>query len=161
MKKYIFVLSGETKTVLLGAMLASVCVKGCIIYLYGDVGSGKSVFCRGFLRQLGYVGCVHSPTYTLVESYITKNWYIHHFDCYRLSSSEELENIGCRDFFDGNAVCLIEWPKLKIEILPAEDISITINYSDIHVNFRKITLNFVSDLGCKMFQAIFPLLGCI
>lgn len=145
--------SGESKTILLGAILASVCVKGCIIFLYGNVGSGKSIFCKGFLRALGYTGHINSPTYTLIESYIINNWYVHHFDFYRLSSSEDIENIGFRDFYDGNSVCLIEWPKKNMEILPVADIFITVHYHDVDVNVRKIIINFVSNLGRNMFQS--------
>lgn len=156
MKEYVFVLSGASKTILLGAVFASVCIKGCIIYLYGDVGSGKSIFCKGFLRKLGYIGRVNSPTYTLVESYIINSWYIHHFDFYRLNSSEELENIGLRDYFDGNAICLIEWPKRIMKILPIADISITIEYYNIHVNSRKIIIKFFSNLGRNMLKSALP-----
>lgn len=156
MNKYVFVLSNISKTMLLGSILASVCMKGCIIYLYGHVGSGKSTFCKGFLRKLGYVGHVCSPTYTLIESYTINNWCIHHFDFYRLHSSEELENVGFRDFFDGNAVCLVEWPKQNMKILPVEDISVTINYCDVCVNSRQVILNFVSDLGKNMLISVLP-----
>lgn len=154
MKEYVFISSNTSNTMLLGSVLASDCVKGCIIYLYGCVGVGKSVFCVGFLKKLGYIGYINSPTYTLVESYFLNDWHVHHFDCYRLNSSEELENIGFRDFFDKKAVCLIEWPKKYIKILPVEDISITISYYSTNVNSRKIIIQFVSDLGKKMLGAI-------
>lgn len=142
-----FLLPEASMTMLLGSLFASVCIKGCVIYLYGNIGVGKSVFCTGFLRKLGYVGCISSPTYTLIESYYVNNWCIHHFDLYRLNSATEIENIGFRDYFDGNAICLVEWPKKYIKILPREDISIIINYYDVHTNFRQVTIKFISNLS--------------
>lgn len=151
-----FILSDRTyKTRLLGATLASVCIKGCVMYVSGNVGAGKSVFCTGFLRKLGYIGHVNSPTYTLVESYIVNGWCVHHFDFYRLCSSEDLENIGFRDFFDGNAICLIEWPKQNIRIIPKADISVTVNYCNMDVNVRKIIIRFISNVGKDMWQSLF------
>lgn len=156
MKKYTFIFSEISKTILLSTILASVCIKGCIIYLYGGVGVGKSVFCREFLRALGYTGSINSPTYTLIESYAINNWYIHHFDFYRLNFSEEFENLGLRDYFDGNAVCLVEWPKSNMRILPTADISITINYYNSYIYSRKIIIRFISDIGNSMLQSGLP-----
>lgn len=149
MRKCVLMLSDESKTLLLGAMLASVCVRSCVIYLNGDVGSGKSVFCKGFLNALGHVGHINSPTYTLVESYILTYWHVCHFDFYRLISSEELEYMGIRDYFDENTIFLIEWPKQGMGILPTEDISVTINYYDCKKS-RKVIIESSSHLGHRM-----------
>lgn len=154
-EKFKFLLSGVSKTRLLGAVFASVCIKGCVIYLYGDVGVGKSVFCKGFLRALGYVGPVISPTYTLIESYVVNNWCIHHFDFYRLNSSEEMENIGFRDFFDGHSICLIEWPKQDMKILPEADIIIIMNYYNVNINVRQIIIKFFNNIGQDMQKSLF------
>ncbi|WHL25012.1 MAG: tRNA (adenosine(37)-N6)-threonylcarbamoyltransferase complex ATPase subunit type 1 TsaE [Candidatus Blochmannia vicinus] len=150
MKKCVLMLPDESKTLLLGAILASVCVRSCVIYLNGYVGSGKSVFCKGFLNALGHVGHINSPTYTLIEPYILTNWHVYHFDFYRLTSSEELEYMGIRDYFDnGNTVCLIEWPKQGMGILPTEDISVTMYYHDCKKS-RKVVIESFSNLGHGM-----------
>lgn len=157
-KKYVFILSTVSKTILLGAVLASVCVKGCVIYLYGNIGVGKSIFCASFIRALGYVGHVCSPTYTVVESYLINNfWCVHHFDFYRLSSIEDIENIGARDYFNEDSVCLVEWPKEDIMGgLPAADILVFIDYNDIFFDSRKVVIKFISVLSKKMLLAVFP-----
>lgn len=152
-KKYVLVLSDELKTLSLGAALASVCAQGCVIYLHGYVGSGKSVLCKGFLHALGHIGYIKSPTYTLIESYILTHWHVCHFDFYRVISLEELEYMGIRDYFDGHTICLIEWPKKGIGILPKEDISVTINYHD-RIESRKVIIESFSNLGHKMCDAL-------
>lgn len=155
-KEYVFTSVDVSKTMLLGATLASVCMKGCVIYLYGCIGVGKSMFFKGFLRKLGYVGHVNSPTYTLVESYFVNSWYVHHFDFYRLNSSEELEDMGFRDYFDKNSLCLIEWPKKFMKIFLKEDIVVIINYDSVDLNVRKIVIKFISNLSKKMLSAALP-----
>lgn len=117
-------LADEAATLAFGAKLASLCPAQCVIFLNGNLGVGKTTLVRGFLQGLGYSGNVKSPTYTLVESYDIKGKLVFHFDLYRLNNSEEIENIGLRDYLATPAVLLIEWPERGEGLLPTPDIVI-------------------------------------
>ncbi len=96
-----------------------------LVFLYGDLGAGKTTLVRGMLRGLGYAGAVPSPTYTLMETYATAAFEVVHMDLYRLIEAGELEMLGIRDFL-GECLCLVEWPERGAGVLPPPDIEITI-----------------------------------
>jgi tRNA threonylcarbamoyladenosine biosynthesis protein TsaE len=135
----------------LGRRLGENCPALSCIYLQGDLGAGKTTLVRGFLRGNGYAGKVKSPTYTLVEPYELENVSIFHFDLYRLENSEELENIGFRDYFDGQGSCLVEWPEKAQSKLPSPDLSIIIN---IETEGRRLQIQALSPAGEELLLKI-------
>ena len=131
------IIPNETQMLSFAAELARSLPKGSVVFLYGDLGAGKTTFVRGILQHFGHQGAVKSPTYTLVEPYKLSNHKIYHFDLYRLGDPEELEYMGGRDYFDSDSICLVEWPEKAIGFLPKPNISVFISY---HANGRKITV---------------------
>lgn len=128
----------------LGGKLARHCPSGSRIYVQGPLGAGKTTLVRGFLRAEGYTGTVKSPTYTLLEPYILDKKIIYHFDFYRISETSELETIGVRDYFDGSAICLVEWPEHAGSILEAPDLHILISMAGTG---RRVSIEAGTPLG--------------
>ena len=110
-------LANEAATLALGAQLATLpCPQ--VVYLYGDLGAGKTTLVRGVLRALGYGGAVRSPTYTLLERYELGGQVIVHFDLYRLADPEELHALGLRELLEEAAMLFFEWPERGEGLLP-------------------------------------------
>jgi tRNA threonylcarbamoyladenosine biosynthesis protein TsaE len=113
----------------LGGKIADTFPQGGLVFLHGDLGTGKTTLVRGLLRHLGFTGTVKSPTYTLVEPYDINGRELYHFDLYRLADPEELEYMGVRDYLSSNALCLIEWPEKAQGFLPQENLNIYLHHA--------------------------------
>ncbi len=123
-----FILNDTQETEAFGAALWQVLPQKCLIFLYGDLGAGKTTLVRGLLRAAGYKNVVKSPTYSLVEEYHLPVRRLFHFDLYRLKDPEELEWMGIADYLRQDAICLIEWPQMGEGHLPDADIEIFIDH---------------------------------
>ncbi len=111
-----------------GASLAAALPSQFVIYLHGDLGTGKTTLARGILRGLGHQGVARSPTYTLIEPYEIGPRRVYHLDLYRLVDPEELEYLGLRDLLGDAVLWLVEWPERGEGLLPTADLSIEIEY---------------------------------
>ncbi len=129
------------ETFLLGEEFGRKAMPGQIYTLKGDLGTGKTVFTQGFAAGLSIMEPVSSPTFTILQEYEDGRLPFYHFDVYRIGDVEEMEEIGYEDCFYGQGVCLIEWAELIAELLPEENIPISIE-KDLEKGFdyRKIVI---------------------
>jgi tRNA threonylcarbamoyladenosine biosynthesis protein TsaE len=125
-------LGDQSATDALGAALAraySRMAKGsAVIYLHGELGAGKTTCVRSFLRTLGVGGLIRSPTYTLVETYALAGITYVHVDLYRVQGPMEVDELGLRDYFEGECLLLVEWPERGGVALPSADVELTLTY---------------------------------
>ena len=114
------------ETQALGQKLASRLAPGDVIAYFGDLGAGKTAFTRGLAQGLGITDPVTSPTYTIVNEYLSGRIPLFHFDMYRLSSSDELFDIGWEDYLSRGGVCAVEWSENVIDALPEDTVWVRI-----------------------------------
>ena len=99
-----------------------------IILFYGHMGAGKTTFIKVLCKALGIVGDTSSPTFSIVNEYVTqKEETIYHFDFYRLKSEMEAYDLGYEDYLYSENICLIEWPEKIASLLPENVIQFHIN----------------------------------
>ena len=112
----------------IGERLAMKLQPGTVIAFLGDLGAGKTAFTRGLAKGLGICEMVTSPTYTIVNEYLSGRMPLFHFDMYRLGSSDELFDIGWEDYLNRGGVCAVEW---------SENVEDAFDGSEIRVSIRK------------------------
>ena len=138
----------EAETEALGARLAGVLTAGTVVAYQGGLGMGKTAFTRGLAKGLGCTDRVTSPTYTIVNEYAGGRLPLFHFDMYRLSSSEELFDIGWEDYLARGGVCAVEWSE-NVEDALEGAIAVTIEKDPVQPDRRSITIE-----GGARFEAL-------
>ncbi|OOG10370.1 tRNA (adenosine(37)-N6)-threonylcarbamoyltransferase complex ATPase subunit type 1 TsaE [Pseudomonas sp. C9] len=141
-------LADEEAMTAFGARIAKTTEGHGLIFLEGDLGAGKTTLSRGIIRGLGHEGAVKSPTFTLVEPYEIGDIRAFHFDLYRLVDPEELEYLGIRDYFEDDALCLIEWPDKGAGFLPKPDLTITISPQDSGRSLKILSQGSRGEIWC-------------
>lgn len=127
------------ETQALGQRLAKRLLPGDVIAYFGDLGAGKTALTRGIAQGLGVTDLVTSPTYTIVNEYLTGRIPLFHFDMYRLGSSDELFDIGWEDYLARGGVCAVEWSE-NVEDALRDAIHITIEKDPLEPDSRRITI---------------------
>lgn len=112
----IFVSENAEDTLSFGECYAKTLKAGDVVILDGEMGAGKTVFCKGVAKGLGIEDEILSPTYAYMNDYYGK---LYHFDCYRLSDGGQAEALGLCDYFYADGICLIEWAQNISSVLPA------------------------------------------
>ena len=121
----------------LGLDFARQIKSGDVILLYGDLGSGKTTFIRGFMKGIGFYDSVTSPTFSLINEYEASKKVIH-IDCYREQNLQRWINLGIEDYFNGDNIVFVEWPEILTDILPNDVVKIKIKH--IQDDIREFTL---------------------
>lgn len=125
-----FTLQSPEQTASLAQFLATKLDTGDVILLTGDIGAGKTHFARSLIQaRLGYAEDVPSPTFTLVQTYEAEGADLWHADLYRLTSPDEILELGLIDAFD-DAICLVEWPDRLAELAPKAALSMTLKMTE-------------------------------
>jgi len=144
-------LADEEATFAFSHRLAAKLEPGMVIYLYGNLGAGKTTLVRGILKALGYTGRVKSPTYTLVETYRIDGLDLLHFDLYRLHDGSEWDSAGFRDDYDGKNIFLIEWPDHAQGCIPDPDVAIAL---DILPKGRTLVASAITETGKRCLEQL-------
>lgn len=129
------------ETIKFAAEMAAKAEPGEVFTLTGDLGVGKTVFAKGFAEGLGVTEPVTSPTFTIVQEYLSGRLPFYHFDVYRIGDPDEMEETGFYDYLDRGGVVLIEWAELIEDILPSPRTAIKLEKDlDGDDDYRLITV---------------------
>ena len=132
-----FITHSPEETEKIGEALAKSLQPGTILAYRGDLGAGKTAFTRGLARGLGCKETVTSPTYTIVNEYLGGRLPLFHFDMYRLTSSDDLWDIGWEDYLDREGVCAVEWSE---NVQDAMEDAVTVTIEKLGETTRRITI---------------------
>ncbi|MEO5369696.1 MAG: tRNA (adenosine(37)-N6)-threonylcarbamoyltransferase complex ATPase subunit type 1 TsaE [Magnetococcus sp. DMHC-1] len=152
----------EHRTEQFGAAWAQVMEPGVVILLFGDLGAGKTVFVRGLVRALNTLDddlIVTSPTFTLLNPYPAGRLPVYHFDLYRLATPEELDLIGAEEYLDSQGVTVIEWPEKGGDWLPADHLTVQIDYAGVAEPGRHIEVSATGMISERVLHAFIEQFG--
>ena len=127
--EYKFTSHSEEDTMELAENIESEKFSNMVICLKGELGSGKTVFVKGFAKSLGIEDTITSPTFTLVKEYLNGEMPLYHMDVYRLEDVQS-DNIGLSDYFNKGGVTIIEWSDIIKDSLPEERLEIKFKVID-------------------------------
>ena len=116
---------------------------GDIIVLTGELGSGKTKFVEGILKHFNLEDEISSPTFTIVNEYLSDKMNIYHFDVYRLEDSDEFYAMGGDEYFS-KGICLIEWGEIIEDILPKPYTKIVFSKDENNEEIRNLDVNIIN-----------------
>jgi len=132
----------ESETVAIATRFAASLQPGDVVALSGELGAGKSLFCRAVMRALGVNdAALPSPTYAVIQAYDGQSCRVAHMDWYRLDDAAEIDMLGVRDYFQPPWICLIEWPERGERILPDGVIRVRLQCDPDQIEGRIIQLD--------------------
>ena len=133
-----FITTSPEETEKIGFRLGNELKPNTVLAYTGDLGAGKTAFTRGLARGLGASDRVTSPTYTIVNEYLSGRLPLFHFDMYRLDSSEDLWDIGWEDYLLRGGICAVEWSE---NVSDALENPLLVQIEKLDETTRKITIS--------------------
>ena len=140
MNSFTLTSNSSKQTMEIAKLLAKYLSNGDTIVLTGELGCGKTKFTEGFLGYYGLEDEISSPTFNIVNEYVSNSVNIYHFDVYRLNDTDEFYAIGGEEYFE-KGICLIEWGELIEDALPFEFIQISFEKELTEENTRVLHFN--------------------
>ena len=115
-----FISNSPAETEGIGRQLAEDVRIRSVLALKGELGSGKTLFTKGFVAGMGSYAAVSSPTFTIVHEYRDGRFPVYHFDFFRVESRQSLARLGLDDYLFGDGVSIIEWADRFPEFIPEQ-----------------------------------------
>ncbi len=136
-----YISHNETETIEIAKGFAASLNAGDVVAFSGELGAGKSLFCRALMRALGVQDeALPSPTFSIIQEYDGAGCKLAHMDWYRLTDADEIEMLGVRDYFQPPWICLIEWAERANALLSDAAIHVEISCMEHDPSGRAIEI---------------------
>jgi tRNA threonylcarbamoyladenosine biosynthesis protein TsaE len=146
------------QTQLLGSYLGKLARKGDAFLLVGDLGTGKTCLVQGVARGLDVEEYAFSPSFVIVREYHGR-LPLYHIDFYRLDHIEEISDLGLEEYLYGDGVCVVEWAEKGLQVLPQDNLLITLNYLPASETQRSICLKAQGERYLELIKQLEPILN--
>ncbi len=127
------------QTQLLGSYLGKLARRADVFLLTGELGTGKTCLVQGIARGLNVKENAFSPSFVILRQYQGR-LPLYHIDLYRLDCIDEIAGLGLEDYFYGGGVCVVEWAEKGLQLLPQDNLIISIRYVVASPTGRSIRL---------------------
>lgn len=142
----------ERDTIELAQNIESEKFPNMVICLQGDLGSGKTIFTKGFASSLGIEEAVTSPTFNIIKEYTSGELDLYHMDVYRLDG--KVDDLGIEEYYTKNGVVIIEWSDMIKDYLPEERLEIKIKISEEDEDTRIILITPYGQIYEELCEAV-------
>lgn len=146
------------QTQLLGKRLGEIVLEGDVLLLEGELGTGKTCLVQGIAHGLGIKQYTFSPSFVLIREYYGR-LPLYHVDFYRLNNVEEIDELGLEEYLYGTGICVIEWAKKGLPVLPRDYLLIELNYVSTYETKRSINLYPRGKRYLDLIQQLTPIIN--
>lgn len=141
------------QTQLLGSYLGELAQKADVFLVIGELGTGKTCLVQGIARGLGVKEYAFSPSFVILREYHGR-LPLYHIDFYRLDHIEEIADLGLEEYFYGDGVCVVEWAEKGFQLVPQDNLLITMRYIGASQTGRSICLKPQGDRYCELIEQL-------